>query len=70
MILENLCTHLYRFSLTAPLIIYYECVWIDESCQLILLFGLFLLLFMGPIVLFDTIYEFHCIISANFYLHL
>ena len=36
--------------------------------QLILLFSLFLLLFMGPIVLFDTIYEFHCTILANFYL--
>ena len=39
-------------------------------CQLILLFSLFLLLFMGPIVLFGTIHRSHCIISANFYLYL
>ena len=29
-----------------------------------------LLLFIGPIVLFDTIYKSHCTISANFYLYL
>ena len=29
-------------------------------------FILFLLLFMGPIALFDTIYEFHCIIQLIF----
>ena len=39
-------------------------------CQLILLFNFFLLLFMGPIVLFGTIHRSHCIISANFYLYL
>ena len=39
-------------------------------CQLILLFSLFLLLFMSPIALFDTIYGSHCTISANFYLYL
>ena len=38
--------------------------------QFILLFNLFLLLFIGPIVLFGTIYESHCTISANFYLYL
>ena len=40
-------------------------VWHDEICQLILLFSLFLLLFMGPTALFDTIYGFHCIISTK-----
>ena len=34
--------------------------------QLILLFSLFLLLFMGLTALFGTIYESHCTISANF----
>ena len=39
-------------------------------CQLILLFSLFLLLFMGPVALFDTIYGSHYTISTNFYLYL
>ena len=34
--------------------------------QFILLFNLFLLLFMGPITLFGTIYGSHCTISTNF----
>ena len=38
--------------------------------RLILLFSLFLLLFMGLTALFGTIYESHCIISANFYIYL
>ena len=38
--------------------------------QLILLFSLFLLQFMGSIALFGTIHEFHCTILANFYLYL
>ena len=38
--------------------------------QLILLFNLFLLLFMGFTVFFSTIYRPHCTISANFYLYL
>ena len=38
--------------------------------QFILLFSLFLLLFTNSIVLFDIIHEFHCTISANFYLYL
>ena len=42
----------------------------DEICQLILLFSLFLLLFMDLIAFFDTIYEFYCTISVNFYLYL
>ena len=37
------------------------------SVKLILLFSLFFVLFMGLITLFDTIHEFHCIISANFF---
>ena len=41
----------------------------NEICQLILLFNLFLLLFMGPTVLFDNIHGSHYTISANF-LHL
>ena len=35
-------------------------------CQLILLFSLFLLLFMGLTALFGTIYRFHYTILANF----
>ena len=46
------------------------CVWQKLKSQLILLFNLFLLLFISSIALFGTIYEFHCIISANFYLYL
>ena len=38
--------------------------------KIILLFSLFLLLFMGTIALFGTIYEFYYIISTNFYLYL
>ena len=38
--------------------------------QLILLFNLFLLLFIGPTALFSTIYEFYCTILVNFYLYL
>ena len=34
--------------------------------QPILLFSLFLLLFMSLTTSFDTIHEFHCIISSNF----
>ena len=36
----------------------------------ILLFNLFLLLFIGPTILFDTIHKSHCTISANFYIYL
>jgi len=50
--------------------IYLVCVWQKLKSQFILLFSFFLLLFMGPIALFGTIYEFHCTISANFYLYL
>ena len=42
----------------------------DYFCQLILLFRLFLLLFMGPTAFFCTIHKFHCTISVNFYLYL
>ena len=42
----------------------------DYFGQLILLFSLFLLLFIGLIALFGTIHGFHCTISANFYLYL
>ena len=38
--------------------------------QLILLFSLFLLLFIGFTVLFDIIHESHYTISTNFYLYL
>ena len=38
--------------------------------QLILLFSLFLLLFIGSTTLFSTIHRSHCTISANFYLYL
>ena len=48
-----------------------KCVFsMDYICQLILLFRLFLLLFIGPTALFDTVHESHCIISASFYLYL
>ena len=39
-------------------------------CQLILLFNLFLLLFMGLTVLIDTIHGLHYTFSTNFYLYL
>ena len=42
----------------------------DYFCQIILLFSLFLLLFMGPTALFDTIYGSYCTISTKFYLYL
>ena len=45
-------------------------VWQDYFCQLILLFNLFLLLFIGPTALFGTIHRSHCTISANYYLYL
>ena len=49
----------------------FKCVFGSKlKSQLILLFSLFLLLFMGLIALFDTIYESHCTISVNFYLYL
>ena len=38
----------------------------DYFCQLILLFCLFLVLFMGPTTLFGTIHGSHCTISTNF----
>ena len=41
----------------------------DYFCQLILLFRLFLLLFMGLNALFGIIHGFHYIILANFYLY-
>ena len=42
----------------------------DYFCQLILLFSLFLLLFIGLTVLFSTIHGSYCTISANFHLYL
>ena len=39
-------------------------------CQLILLFNLFLLLFMGLTALFDTIHGLHYTFLTNFYLYL
>ena len=41
-------------------------VWQDCFCQLILLFSLFLLLFMGSTILFGTIHRSYCTISANY----
>ena len=40
-------------------------IWQKLKSQLILLFILFLLLFMGLIALFGTIYESNCTISSN-----
>ena len=45
-------------------------VWYDWSCQLILLFNLFFLLFMSSTALFCTIYGSYCTISTNIYLYL
>ena len=42
----------------------------NNFCEIILLFSLFLLLFMGFTTLFGIIYGYHCAISANFYLYL
>ena len=39
-------------------------------CQLILLFNLFLLLYIGLIVLFNSTYGSYCTISTNSYLYL
>ena len=48
-----------------------ECAFgMDEICELILLFSLFLLLFISPTAFFGTIHGSHCIISLNFYLYL
>ena len=44
--------------------------WYTFTCQFILLFSLFLLLFIGLTALFSIIYESHYTISANFYLYL
>ena len=41
-----------------------------NKIKIISLFSLFLLLFVGLTVLFDTIHEPHCTISTNFYLYL
>ena len=38
--------------------------------KFILLFNLFLLLFISFTAIFNTIHEFHCTISINFYLYL
>ena len=46
------------------------CVWQKLKSQLILLFNLFFLLFMGLIALFGTIHGFHYTILVNFYLYL
>ena len=42
----------------------------NDFCQLILVFSLFLILFIGLTILFGTIYEFHYTILANFYFYL
>ena len=42
----------------------------NDFCQLILLFSLFLLLFIGFTILFDTIHRFHYTISIKFYIYL
>ena len=55
-----------------------SCIQTNPKCafgsslknQLILLFSIFLLLFINPTALFDTIHRLHCIISANFYFYL
>ena len=49
----------------------FECAFDNTYfCQLILLFSLFLLLFIGLNAFFDTIHESHYTISTNFYLYL
>ena len=66
------------FSFTSPKIffiqkltlLYKVCVWQKLNNQLILLFSLFLLLFMGFTILFGIIYRSYCTISTNFYLYL
>ena len=42
----------------------------NNFCQIILLFNLFLVLFIGSTALFSIIHGSHYIISANFYLYL
>ena len=46
------------------------CVFAKIKKQLILLFSLFLLLFIGPTAFFNIIHESHYIILANFYIYL
>ena len=56
-----------RFATTYPI----RCVFSSSlKNQFILLFNLFLLLFMGLTVLFDTIHESPCTILVHFYLYL
>ena len=58
-------------SFGSPKIWVNECAFgMNEICQLILLFSLFLLLFMDSTTLFGTIHGSHCTVSANFYLYL
>ena len=46
------------------------CVWQKLKNQLILIFSLFLLLFMGATAFFGIIHRSYCTISANFYFYL
>ena len=46
------------------------CVWQKLKSQFTLLFSSFLVLFMNLTVLFGTIHEFQCTISANLYIYL
>ena len=60
-----------EFKITYDTVWYIKCAFgMDEICQLILLFSLFLLLFMSPTTLFGIIHGSHYTISANFYFYL
>ena len=77
--IENGANKPYKRDASIPIVIDFIYIYYNNMkcelgknyfCQLILLFSLVLLLFMGSTALFDTIHEFHCTISANFYLNL
>ena len=75
--IENICNATVS-SLADLLVLLFVREEISSKCafdskfkiQSILLFGLFLLLFVGPIALFSIIHESHYIILANFSLYL
>ena len=77
--IENGANKPYKSDASIPIVIDFIYIYYNNMkcelgknyfCQLILLFRLVLLLFMGSTTFFDMIHESHCTISANFYLNL
>ena len=68
---QLLACAMFMDDVMSKVLLYIKCVFGKKYFyQLILLFNLFLLLFMGPNAFFDTIHGSHGTISANFYLYL